>query len=112
MRATSKSIATGGIVVFLLGAPLVHWIWLRELLYVVAAYHLISVPPSQEYWFSFFFWAAWCIPAIWVACLVLALVETIRRKRLFLLATYLAAPYGVALTHRVVWGVFVSFLPY
>lgn len=96
-------IAATTIGMFAIEAPLVYHIWMREWLYVAAAFHLFDPPPSIERWFTFFFWAACSIPAAWLVSLLLAGIELARRRRRLVLATWIGAPFAVAALWFLAW---------
>jgi hypothetical protein len=108
MRASRQSIIAVSVLVF--GAPLLYWLWGRELLHIVAAYHVIDVAPSQEWWFTFFSWAVWSIPVAWFGSLVLLWVEVVRKRRRIWLATYAGVPFAVAAIYWVAWEAFIGFI--
>ena len=103
-------IAAATVGAFVIDAPLLYHIWMREWLYVVAAFHLFDPPPSTERWFTFFFWAAFSIPVTWLIAFVLAAIELTRKKRGIILATWIGAPFAFAATYFIAWETFVMLL--
>ena len=105
-----KVVASALLVASAISAPLIYWFHIRVLFYILAAYHLVDVPPSWLGWFTSFSWAVRSIPFVWLACFILTVIEFTRRKRTLLLATYVAAPFAPAAICWVAWQIFVQIL--
>ena len=108
MRASRQSIIA--VSAFVFASPFLYWLWGRELLHIVAAYHVIDVAPSQKWWFAFFSWAVWCIPVAWLAFLILLFAEVVRKRRRIWLALYTGAPFAIAAVYWLAWEVFIGFI--
>ena len=93
-----------------ISAPLIYWFYIRFSFFLLAASHVMDVPPSWLRWFSFFESAARSIIFVWLACFILAIVELIRHRRITLLAGLLGAPFAAAAIYFIAWQVFIQVL--
>jgi hypothetical protein len=112
MRTLKASTPVAGIIIaFIAVLSVLAIACLRDMQHVVAAYHVMDVPPSKVAWFTFFFWAILSIPACWVAGFALALIEFRRKRRNAVLAMYIGLPFAAALAYWLAWEIFVASMP-
>ena len=103
-------VAVALVIASAISAPLIYWFYMRFLFFLLAASHVIDVPPSFLRWFPFFESAARSIIFVWLACFILAIVELIRHRRITLLAGFLGAPLAAAAIYFIAWQVFIQLL--
>ncbi len=109
--STKKTlVASAFIVASVISAPLLYWFRIRELFFILAAYHVLDVPLNWLGWLRLFSWAAHSIPFVWLACFTLSIFEFFGGKRALLLATYVSAPFVVTGIYWVAWQVFIEIL--
>ena len=87
--------------------PLVCFFWVFGWLAVDNVYHATDFPVDKERWFVFFFWAVLAVPITWIVCLVIAVIELVKRKRIRLLVSYAVAPLVVAVGLWLAWMAFL-----
>ena len=99
-----------GLGAFVLFTPLLRYIWYHEMMWPVAAYHVLDVPADKTGGFTFFYWASWCVPGLWVLSLGLLMIEALRKRRWALLTTYAALPLAGAAAYWTAWQGFLIYL--
>ena len=66
-------------------------------------YHVLNVPLTMVRWFSFFFWASYSVPALWLISFAFLIIELVRRKRPAALFAYAMLPFAGAAIFWIGW---------
>jgi len=84
-------------------APLTCYVWFREMMWPVAAYHVMDIPKDRSSQLALFGRASWSIPILWLLSALLIIVETAMRKRWRFLLIYAAVPFIGGAIYWVAW---------
>ena len=90
--------------------PLVCYVWFREMMLPVAAYHVMDIPEEQIGPLAFFDKASWSVPVLWLVSALLVIVEAATRKRWRFLLIYAAIPFLGGAIYWVAWQSYLIYL--
>ena len=91
-------------------APLACYVWFREMMWPVAAYHVMDIPEEQIGRLAFFGRASWSIPILWLLSALLVIVETVTRRRWRFLLMYAAVPFAGGAIYWLAWQGYLIYL--
>ena len=90
--------------------PLACYVWFREMMLPVAAYHVMDIPEGQIGPLAFFDKASWSVPVLWLVSALLVIVEAATRKRWRFLLIYAAVPFVGGAIYWVAWQSYLIYL--
>jgi len=91
-------------------APLAYYVWLREFMLPVAAYHVMDIPEEQTGRLAFFGTASWSVPVLWLLAALLVIVEAATSRRWRFLLIYAAIPFIGGAIYWVAWQGYLIYL--
>jgi hypothetical protein len=91
-------------------APLACYVWVREIMWPVAAYHVMDIPEAQVGPLAFFDKASWSVPVLWLVSALVVTVEAATRRRWRFLLIYAAVPFVGGAIYWVAWQGYLIYL--
>jgi hypothetical protein len=88
-------------------APLACYVWFREMMWPVAAYHVMDIPPEHIGGLAFFGRASWSIPVLWLISALLIIIEVATKRRWRFLLIYAAVPFAAGALYWLAWQAFL-----
>src|SRR5438034_11754112 len=108
MRILGDRVATVALLsISAVTGPSIFWFWRREMFHRLAVYHVFDIPERLVPWLAIFHWYALGLPLVWFASIVLIVFELGRRRRLAIIAVYVALPIIFAALYWGAWQVYI-----